>query len=185
MQVKRMPKKPVKKQTAESDDNISVESDTYNSETDEVSSQVSNANQDNQDLVEDQEEIEESSDEVDGYLETENESEQELHDGEVKDELECDYDEERVDEQHTKSRVAKEDRITRPVLTKYEKVRVLGIRAKQISVGAKVYIKGVGNKTPYEIAELELANGLIPFLIKRPLPDDTYEIWKISELEVK
>lgn len=183
MNAKRMPKKPAKK-PSESDDDNSIESDSYNTETDEVSSQVSN-----DDVVEetneDSEEIEESEDNENGYLESENESEQDLQDGEVKDEDACDYDEEAPQNASTGVFVAKEDRITRPVMTKYEKVRVLGERAKQISSGAPVYIKGVENKTPYEIAELELEHGLVPFIIRRPLPDKSYEEWKISELKVQ
>ena len=185
MNAKRMPKKPVKKPT-ESDDDITVESDSYNTETDEVSSQVSNEEV-VEETIEEEEEIEESddNDNENGYIESDNESEQDLMDGEVKDEDICEYDEDVPLDTGTTVLVAKEDRITRPVMTKYEKVRVLGERAKQISSGAPVYIKGVENKTPYEIAELELKHGLIPFIIRRPLPDKSYEEWKISELKVQ
>ena len=68
-------------------------------------------------------------------------------------------------------------------LTKYEKVRIIGIRAKQIMTGANILIKGVENKTPVEIAELELKYNMVPFKIKRRLPTGKFEIWKLSELE--
>jgi len=68
-------------------------------------------------------------------------------------------------------------------MSKYEKVRIIGIRAKQIMTGANILIKGVENKTPTEIAELELINNMVPFKIKRRLPNGRYEIWKLSELE--
>jgi DNA-directed RNA polymerase subunit K/omega len=74
-------------------------------------------------------------------------------------------------------------RITINRLTKYEKVRIIGIRAKQIITGANILLKGIENKTPIEIAELELKHNMIPFKIKRRLPNDRYEIWKLSELE--
>ena len=80
--------------------------------------------------------------------------------------------------------VPKEDRITRPFLTKYEKVRVLGTRAKLISLGAKILIKNVDltTKKPLEIAKIELEHGVIPFKIRRALPNGKIEEWKISEL---
>jgi hypothetical protein len=74
-------------------------------------------------------------------------------------------------------------RITINRLTKYEKVRIIGIRAKQIITGANILLKGIENKTPIEIAELELKYNMIPFKIKRRLPNDRYEIWKLSELD--
>jgi DNA-directed RNA polymerase subunit K/omega len=74
-------------------------------------------------------------------------------------------------------------RITINRLTKYEKVRIIGIRAKQIMTGANILIKGVENRTPTEIAELELKHNMVPFKIKRRLPTGKFEIWKLSELE--
>ena len=74
------------------------------------------------------------------------------------------------------------NRITKPFLTKYEKVRILGLRTKQLSLGAKPLIKLNDFLEPDKIAELEYKNKLIPFKIKRPLPNGTYEIWKFNEL---
>jgi DNA-directed RNA polymerase subunit K/omega len=74
-------------------------------------------------------------------------------------------------------------RITINRLTKYERVRIIGIRAKQIMTGANILVKGVENKTPVEIAELELKYNMVPFKIKRRLPNGKFEIWKLSELE--
>ena len=90
--------------------------------------------------------------------------------------FEEDYDEK--DEQ-----IPDNNRITINRMTKYEKVRIIGIRAKQIMTGANILIKGVENKTPTEIAELELKNNMIPFKIKRRLPNGKFEIWRLSELE--
>lgn len=80
--------------------------------------------------------------------------------------------------------VPKEDRITMPYLTKYERVRVLGTRAKQISLGAKILVNNVDltTKSHIEIATIELELGVIPFKIRRPLPNGQVEEWKISEL---
>ena len=78
--------------------------------------------------------------------------------------------------------VSNEDRITKNIMTIYEKVRVLGIRAQQINNGAKCMIKINQNLSAMEIAKLELDAGMTPLKIKRTLPSNKYEIWKISEL---
>ena len=79
--------------------------------------------------------------------------------------------------------VENDQRITLPKLTKYEKVRLIGTRAKQISLGAKVMIKNTKGLNPIEIAKLELEEKIIPMKIKRILPDNKVEIWKLSELD--
>jgi len=80
--------------------------------------------------------------------------------------------------------VENSERITLPKLTKYEKVRLIGTRAKQLSLGAKVMIKNTSGLNPIEIAKLELQHKMIPMKIKRVLPDNKIEIWKLSELDI-
>ena len=80
-----------------------------------------------------------------------------------------------------------DDRITRNMLTRYEMVRIIGERTKQLSMGAKALIKM--NKesedlTYKEIAIEELKLKMLPFKIKRP-HYDSYEIWKIDELRIE
>ncbi|KAI3434843.1 hypothetical protein D9Q98_002897 [Chlorella vulgaris] len=73
-------------------------------------------------------------------------------------------------------------RITTRYLTKYEKARVLGTRALQISMNAPVMVE-VGTETdPLEIAYKELREKKIPFIIRRYLPDNSYEDWSLAEL---
>ena len=73
---------------------------------------------------------------------------------------------------------------TIPHLTKYERARILGQRAKQIETGATPFIKVPENVIDgYIIAEMELKQGRIPFIIRRPLPNGGSEYWKISDLE--
>ena len=74
---------------------------------------------------------------------------------------------------------------TLPFLTKYEKTRILGQRAKQINSGAKPFVKVLNNIIDgYSIALIELAEKKIPFIIKRPLPDGSCEYWRVSDLEL-
>jgi DNA-directed RNA polymerase subunit K/omega len=77
-----------------------------------------------------------------------------------------------------------DDRITDPIMTKYEYVRIIGNRAKQIAMGSKKFVKNVGNLDSKEIAISELRHKMIPYKIKRPLPNNRYEVWTIKELQI-
>jgi DNA-directed RNA polymerase I, II, and III subunit RPABC2 len=73
---------------------------------------------------------------------------------------------------------------TIPYLTKYEKARILGQRAKQINAGSYPFVKVPENVIDgYIIAELELKEKRIPFIIRRPLPNGGSEFWSIKDLE--
>jgi DNA-directed RNA polymerase subunit K/omega len=79
--------------------------------------------------------------------------------------------------------VKKEERVSSAKLTKYEMVRILGERTKQLTMGAKPLIKNFQG-LPYDrIAEEELKLNMIPFLIERPLPNGSFELWKLEELQ--
>lgn len=74
---------------------------------------------------------------------------------------------------------------TMPFLTKYEKTRILGQRAKQLNQGAEPMIP-VDKKIidGYLIAQLELQQKALPFIIRRPLPGGKSEYWHLSDLEL-
>jgi DNA-directed RNA polymerase I, II, and III subunit RPABC2 len=89
-------------------------------------------------------------------------------------------------------------RVTTPYLTKYERARVLGTRALQIrcvsqenfppsvtranSMNAPVLVPLDGETDALQIAIKELSQRKIPLIIRRFLPDGTFEDWKVSEL---
>lgn len=74
---------------------------------------------------------------------------------------------------------------TIPILTKYERTRVLGQRAKQINSGSKPFVKVPENIIDgYLIAEIELSQKRIPFIIRRPFPGGGCEYWNIKDLEL-
>ena len=75
-------------------------------------------------------------------------------------------------------------RITTKYLTKYEKARVLGTRALQISMNAPVMVDLDGETDPLKIAEKELRERKIPIIIRRYLPDGSHEDWAVDELIV-
>jgi DNA-directed RNA polymerase subunit K/omega len=74
---------------------------------------------------------------------------------------------------------------TVPFLTKYERARILGQRAKQIECGARPLVKVPENIIDsYIIAELELEQKAIPFIIRRPIPSGGSEYWNLKDLEI-
>lgn len=78
--------------------------------------------------------------------------------------------------------VPKEDRNTTPYMTKYERARVLGTRALQISMNAPVLVDLEGETDPLQIAMKELTQHKLPLVIRRYLPDGSYEDWGCDEL---
>lgn len=74
---------------------------------------------------------------------------------------------------------------TIPIMTKYEKTRILGQRAKQINEGAPTFIKIDSTVIDgYLIAVKELEQKKTPFIIRRPLPNGGSEYWRVQDLEI-
>ncbi len=92
------------------------------------------------------------------------------------------YEETEIPIESTIEFVPKENRISANRLTKYEMVRILGERTKQLTMGAKPLIKNYQSLSYDKIAEEELKLNMIPYKIKRPLPNGQFEIWTLDEL---
>jgi DNA-directed RNA polymerase subunit K/omega len=74
---------------------------------------------------------------------------------------------------------------TLPFITKYEKARILGERAKQIDAGAKIFVSVEPDVIDgYLIALKEYEEKKIPFILKRPFSGGLCEYWKFSDLEI-
>jgi DNA-directed RNA polymerase I, II, and III subunit RPABC2 len=70
-----------------------------------------------------------------------------------------------------------------PFLTQYERTKIIGMRANQLSQGARPYIQVPEYVTSVgEIARLELHARRLPFIIRRAMPDGTHEYWRLSDL---
>jgi DNA-directed RNA polymerases I, II, and III subunit RPABC2 len=78
-----------------------------------------------------------------------------------------------------------ENHRTYPFLTKYERTRIIGQRANELSLGARAYIQVPEHVTDVrEIARLELDQKRLPYIVKRPLPNGQYEYWRLSDLMI-
>jgi len=74
---------------------------------------------------------------------------------------------------------------TIPILTKYEKTKIIGIRLKQLNNGAKPYVTISDTILDNNIiVNMELIQKVLPFIVSRPLPNNTYEYWKLQDLEL-
>jgi len=71
-------------------------------------------------------------------------------------------------------------------LTRYEKARILGSRALQISFGAPILVEKPKNMIdPIKIAQSELKSGILPLTIRRELPNGEYQDISINKLILK
>lgn len=84
----------------------------------------------------------------------------------------------------------KEDRTTENNLSKYEKTRLIGDRARMIAEGAKplVSIEGMNTSSPgflWAVAEKELEEGVLAgMIVHRLKPSKKSEFWAASELNI-
>jgi len=72
---------------------------------------------------------------------------------------------------------------TYPFLTNFERTKIIGLRANQISRGAAPLVvvpKHISDVR--DIARLELEQKRLPYIIKRPLPNGTFEYWRLVDL---
>jgi DNA-directed RNA polymerase subunit K/omega len=69
-------------------------------------------------------------------------------------------------------------------LTRFERARIVGARALQLSMGAPIllHLEDVEDKTPLAIAELELKAKVLPLSIRREMPNRSYQIIPLQKL---
>ena len=85
---------------------------------------------------------------------------------------------------NSKGRIEDVNHKTIPFVTKYECARILGERAKQLNSGDDSYVEVPENIIDgYTIACMEYEQKVIPFIIRRPMPDGSSEYWKFADLE--
>ena len=80
-------------------------------------------------------------------------------------------------------------KISKLIMTKYEFNQVIGLRTMQLSVGATAFVntddlKVTSNMQLRQIALKELNEGKLPFIIKRPLPNNKHEYVRVRDLDM-
>lgn len=71
------------------------------------------------------------------------------------------------------------------LLTKFEKARLLGKRAKEIIEGSPPYVKVYGQVNPLTIAMMELKQKALPVVISRALPNGKVENFPLQDLSIQ
>ena len=87
-----------------------------------------------------------------------------------------------ISSEHIELIVHPNERITSNYLSKLEYSNVIGLRAKDISEGAPIYVDIDGLNDPIDIANKELYENKFPISVKRHIGLNYYEIWECNEL---
>eukprot|EP00455_Lapot_gusevi_P037003 TRINITY_DN4125_c0_g3_i2.p1 TRINITY_DN4125_c0_g3~~TRINITY_DN4125_c0_g3_i2.p1 ORF type:complete len:110 (+),score=23.14 TRINITY_DN4125_c0_g3_i2:58-387(+) len=98
------------------------------------------------------------------------------------DNVNLDEEEEKLESEKAIEAERASERNTTRYMTKYERARILGTRALQISMGAPVLVDVEGETDPLVIAQKELVQRKIPIVVRRYLPDGSYEDWAVEDL---
>ena len=78
----------------------------------------------------------------------------------------------------------KKTNTSKPIMTKYEKTKIIGVRAQQLASGSKPLIEVPPGITDIiEIAERELHEQKTPYILKR-MVGKRIEYWKLEDLEI-
>jgi DNA-directed RNA polymerase I, II, and III subunit RPABC2 len=73
--------------------------------------------------------------------------------------------------------------VSRPVLTKYELTKIIGMRIEQLARGAPSLVEIETNKQNIRnIVMKELQERLVPFMIIRSLPNGQKEYWRLTDM---
>ena len=91
-----------------------------------------------------------------------------------------------VDDTHSIPNLIQDsDHSSYPFLTKYERARVIGLRISQLNEGARPFIRLQHKIIDYHIiAEKELQEKKLPFIVMRPMPNGKKEYWRLEDLEI-
>ena len=80
-------------------------------------------------------------------------------------------------------------KISKPIMTKYEFNQIVSLRANQLALGMQPFIDttNLNIKSNMELRQIvlqELKEGKLPYIIKRPLPNNKYEYYRIGDLDL-
>jgi len=178
----------------EDDENTDIESDEddeYNLEDDPdmVPTEMTENNNINNHFMVDDDDDDEDDDDDDGYLQKMNGFEKQ----DIITQFHPELLNHNYDEINTLSQVVRDSNgvvidplhKTLSFVTRYERARAIGERAKQINSGAVPFVEVDDNVIDgYLIALKEFEEKKIPFIIKRPIPNGGCEYWKLSDLEI-
>ncbi len=86
-----------------------------------------------------------------------------------------------------KNSIEKRIEVSKKRLTKFEKTRIIGLRALELSLGAPplIPVEQSSRLSAIEIAAQEVEKKILPLIIGRRMPDGSYVYVPLSDLEVE
>ena len=92
-----------------------------------------------------------------------------------------------IDANETKLKMLTQPKTTVDFLTRFEKPRILGLRIKQLILGAKPLVDTSGLQTEKEIALKELQEKRLPLIVRRYISrnPDKFEDWHLKDLRLE
>lgn len=89
-----------------------------------------------------------------------------------------------IEGEEQKEIVSKQVKVGPDRLTRFERARIVGARALQLSMGAPILLamEDIENKSPLVISELELRAKVLPLSIRREQPNKTYQVIPLQRL---
>ena len=80
--------------------------------------------------------------------------------------------------------VSKKVKVGPDRLTRFERARIVGARALQLSMGAPILlsIEGLESKSPLVISEMELRAKVLPLSIRREMPNKSFQVIPLQTL---
>ncbi|MEM3658860.1 MAG: DNA-directed RNA polymerase subunit K [Thermoproteota archaeon] len=86
-----------------------------------------------------------------------------------------------------KNSIEKRIEVSKKRLTKFEKARIIGLRALELSLGAPplIPVEHSSRLSAAEIATQEVMKKILPLIIGRRMPDGSYVYVPLSDLEIE
>ena len=80
-------------------------------------------------------------------------------------------------------------KLSKAQMTKYEFDLIIGTRTNQLALGAMAFVdvsslKIKSNLELRKVALQELKEGKLPFIIKRPLPNNKFEYYRLRDMDL-
>lgn len=81
------------------------------------------------------------------------------------------------------------EKVSKPIMTKYEFDQIISLRANQLALGSPAFINIAemtikSNMEFRKVALRELQEGKLPYILKRPLPNNRFEYYRIRDLDL-
>ena len=81
------------------------------------------------------------------------------------------------------------EKVSKPIMTKYEFDQVISLRANQLALGSPSFVNVAGmsinsNMELRKVALKEMQEGKLPYILKRPLPNNRFEYYRIGDLDM-